>query len=60
MAAIEGKSQEALAAVQLPRITIKFCTQCRWMLRAAYVREIKDVFHKIISFAQKKKLQIVL
>lgn len=24
--------------VHLPRIAIKFCTQCRWMLRAAYVR----------------------
>lgn len=27
----------ALDRVHLPRITIKFCTQCRWMLRAAYV-----------------------
>lgn len=23
--------------VNLPRITIKYCTQCKWMLRAAYV-----------------------
>ncbi len=23
--------------VVLPRIAIQFCTQCRWMLRAAYV-----------------------
>lgn len=23
-----------------PRITIEYCTQCRWMLRAAYVRFI--------------------
>lgn len=21
----------------LPRVTIRFCTQCKWMLRAAYV-----------------------
>lgn len=28
----------ALANVHLPRISIQFCTQCRWMLRAAYVR----------------------
>jgi len=21
----------------LPRVTIQFCTQCKWMLRAAYV-----------------------
>lgn len=27
----------ALERVQLPRIAIQFCTQCRWMLRAAYV-----------------------
>lgn len=27
----------ALERVYLPRIAIKFCTQCRWMLRAAYV-----------------------
>lgn len=25
------------ARVTLPRITIKYCTQCKWMLRAAYV-----------------------
>lgn len=28
----------SLELVDLPRISIKFCTQCRWMLRAAYVR----------------------
>ncbi|CRG90391.1 hypothetical protein PISL3812_07435 [Talaromyces islandicus] len=28
---VTGSSQ-----VHLPRITIKFCTQCKWMLRAAY------------------------
>src|SRR4051794_1839509 len=22
----------------LPRVTIQFCTQCKWLLRAAYVR----------------------
>ncbi len=34
-----AQSEEALApVVQLPRVTIKFCTQCKWMLRAAYVR----------------------
>lgn len=25
--------------VYLPRITIKYCTQCKWMLRAAYVSD---------------------
>lgn len=29
----------------LPRITIQFCTQCKWMLRAAYVR-----FHILLLF----------
>ncbi len=22
---------------RLPRVTIEFCTQCKWLLRAAYV-----------------------
>ena len=26
----------ATAPVNLPRVTITFCTQCKWMLRAAY------------------------
>lgn len=30
-------SKEAHAQVHLPRVAIKFCTQCKWMLRAAYV-----------------------
>lgn len=29
--------QTATSEVLLPRVTIKFCTQCKWMLRAAYV-----------------------
>lgn len=49
----------ALERVQLPRISIKFCTQCKWMLRAAYVGPFrilssthflwKSVFCEIIS-----------
>jgi len=27
----------AIENVALPRVTIQFCTQCKWMLRAAYV-----------------------
>ena len=23
--------------IKLPRVSIQFCTQCKWMLRAAYV-----------------------
>ncbi|KAH1495419.1 hypothetical protein KXX42_005880, partial [Aspergillus fumigatus] len=26
----------ATTTTTLPRITIKYCTQCKWMLRAAY------------------------
>ncbi|CAI7594813.1 unnamed protein product [Penicillium discolor] len=35
----------ALANVHLPRISIQFCTQCRWMLRAAYfAQELLSTF----------------
>lgn len=30
--------QQGAVLAPLPRITIQFCTQCKWMLRAAYVR----------------------
>ena len=26
----------------LPRVTIQFCTQCKWMLRAAYVSSARS------------------
>ncbi|RDA90300.1 hypothetical protein CP533_3346 [Ophiocordyceps camponoti-saundersi (nom. inval.)] len=33
------------STVSLPRVTIKFCTQCRWMLRAAYyAQELLSTF----------------
>ncbi|KAJ5719057.1 hypothetical protein N7493_007512 [Penicillium malachiteum] len=35
----------SLERVHLPRISIKFCTQCRWMLRAAYfAQELLSTF----------------
>ncbi|CRL23369.1 Selenoprotein, Rdx type [Penicillium camemberti] len=35
----------ATANVHLPRISIQFCTQCRWMLRAAYfAQELLSTF----------------
>ncbi|RMZ88800.1 hypothetical protein DV736_g3978, partial [Chaetothyriales sp. CBS 134916] len=35
----------ALSSVTLPRITIKFCTQCKWNLRAAYyAQEVLQTF----------------
>lgn len=30
-------AEEHTAHVHLPRVTIKYCTQCKWLLRAAYV-----------------------
>ncbi|KAJ5106265.1 hypothetical protein N7456_002940 [Penicillium angulare] len=36
----------SLERVHLPRISIKFCTQCRWMLRAAYfAQELLSTFN---------------
>jgi hypothetical protein len=32
------------SAIALPRVTIQFCTQCKWMLRATYVRETSHEF----------------
>ncbi|KAI9724901.1 MAG: hypothetical protein M1812_000177 [Candelaria pacifica] len=35
----------ATAPVSLPRVTVKFCTQCKWMLRAAYfAQELLSTF----------------
>lgn len=33
-----GSDNITAERVYLPRITIKYCTQCKWMLRSAYVR----------------------
>ncbi|KAI4238075.1 MAG: hypothetical protein LQ349_001367 [Xanthoria aureola] len=48
MAAREGSTStvhEASAAVHVPRIIIKYCTQCKWMLRAAwYAQELLSTF----------------
>ncbi|EER29317.1 hypothetical protein D8B26_008040 [Coccidioides posadasii str. Silveira] len=38
-------SSSAPVQAQLPRVTIKYCTQCRWMLRAAYfAQELLSTF----------------
>ncbi|KAI4103553.1 MAG: hypothetical protein L6R37_003770 [Teloschistes peruensis] len=40
-----GSAQQASAQVPLPRISIKFCTQCKWMLRATYfAQELLSTF----------------
>ncbi|KAJ5861212.1 uncharacterized protein N7529_008522 [Penicillium soppii] len=40
-----NEKKTTLEHVHLPRITIKFCTQCRWMLRAAYfAQELLSTF----------------
>ncbi|KAH0527913.1 hypothetical protein TsFJ059_002834 [Trichoderma semiorbis] len=37
--------QQAAVTAPLPRITIQFCTQCKWMLRAAYfAQELLSTF----------------
>ncbi|TVY21910.1 hypothetical protein LARI1_G000361 [Lachnellula arida] len=33
----------------LPRVTIQFCTQCKWMLRAAYVSPLLFVYRLLAS-----------
>lgn len=37
--------QSLTSAVALPRVTIQFCTQCKWMLRATYVCEALSLFY---------------
>ncbi|KAL7820228.1 Rdx family domain-containing protein [Trichoderma aethiopicum] len=38
-------AQQAPVTAPLPRITIQFCTQCKWMLRAAYyAQELLSTF----------------
>ncbi|KAL2019674.1 hypothetical protein VTK56DRAFT_9293 [Thermocarpiscus australiensis] len=40
-----AESTRAAAAPLLPRVTIQFCTQCKWMLRAAYyAQELLSTF----------------
>ncbi|KAJ5920124.1 hypothetical protein N7516_010982 [Penicillium verrucosum] len=42
---IDNTEKLAQANVHLPRISIQFCTQCRWMLRAAYfAQELLSTF----------------
>ena len=42
-------------AVALPRITIQFCTQCKWLLRGAFV-SVKCVFYLLV----KRKISLVI
>jgi hypothetical protein len=37
--------------VPLPRVAIKFCVQCKWNLRAAYVSSDYSSYHCLIYFA---------
>ncbi|RYP19914.1 hypothetical protein DL765_003062 [Monosporascus sp. GIB2] len=40
-----GGGDAASAPYPLPRVTIRFCTQCKWMLRAAYfAQELLSTF----------------
>ncbi|KAK1239771.1 hypothetical protein MKX07_001225 [Trichoderma sp. CBMAI-0711] len=43
-------AQSPITAPPLPRITIQFCTQCKWMLRAAYyAQELLSTFSLAIG-----------
>ncbi|KAH8880699.1 hypothetical protein GQ53DRAFT_703417, partial [Thozetella sp. PMI_491] len=45
MADAHGPAGGGTHAGPLPRVTIQFCTQCRWMLRAAYfAQELLSTF----------------
>ncbi|EEH19095.1 hypothetical protein PABG_01414 [Paracoccidioides brasiliensis Pb03] len=38
-------TEKPTARIHLPRVTIKYCTQCKWMLRAAYfAQELLSTF----------------
>ncbi len=47
---LDAKAEPSL---HLPRITIAFCTQCKWMLRAAYVRTSTIIFYLSIHMFDK-------
>ena len=37
-------------SADLPRVTITYCTQCRWLLRAAwYAQELLTTFHREVG-----------
>ena len=39
MIALASKLKEALVSDLRPRIAIRYCTQCRWLLRAAWLAQ---------------------
>ena len=42
--------QQVTAPVKLPRVAIKYCTQCKWMLRAGYLaQELLSTFGTTIG-----------
>lgn len=48
---MEAAKEVLSASTPYPRIVIKFCTQCKWMLRAAYVRASKQIsFHYFLCY----------
>ncbi|EAU37530.1 hypothetical protein ATEG_02568 [Aspergillus terreus NIH2624] len=43
--ASQDQPSKLTQSINLPRITIKYCTQCKWMLRAAYfAQELLSTF----------------
>lgn len=47
----------SLQSVHLPRITITYCTQCKWMLRAAYVWFLEH-FLPLLFNAERKEDEV--
>ncbi|CAK7239274.1 MAG: hypothetical protein STHCBS139747_000704 [Sporothrix thermara] len=44
-ATAQAAAPTSMAPVRLPRVAIQFCTQCKWMLRAAYfAQELLSTF----------------
>ncbi|KAM7202316.1 Rdx family domain containing protein [Naviculisporaceae sp. PSN 640] len=45
-----GEGSPSASSFPLPRVTIQFCTQCKWMLRAAYfAQELLSTFSTAIG-----------
>ncbi|RSL54171.1 hypothetical protein CEP54_010046 [Fusarium duplospermum] len=43
-------ASQVSTSTPLPRVTIQFCTQCKWMLRAAYyAQELLSTFSTILG-----------
>lgn len=42
---------DTMTDVKLPRVAITYCTQCKWMLRAAYVSSSNGEKKQIVTLS---------